>query len=177
MRCLWPSAATTCGSSRCLPHMIKNVLNIRFGTLWTAARATDQGTLYQSPALSLTANALTARLLPTHPATSWAHALIPPLHAAALPATTLVLYCRLPHPLCNCLRRAPLASQFCFTVMDATAKRDAPDTVYDTRLPAWLLPQVPDSTRAKMRPDILLVDGLPLASVRNLGVNKHLDSL
>ena len=64
----------------------------------------------------------------------------------------------------------------CFIIMDATAKRAAPDTVYDTRLPAWLLPDVPVSTRAKMRPDILLIAGLPLASVRGLGVNKRLST-
>ena len=53
----------------------------------------------------------------------------------------------------------------------APQERQAPDTVYETRLPAWLLPDVPVSARAKTRPDILLIAGLPLSSVRGLGVN------
>ena len=121
---------------------------------------------------SLTANALIAVLPLIHLVIFWARAPTPLSHAAASLDTTLLYAASTTHlpqlrPACS--------NGGCFTIMDATAKRDAPDTVYDTRLPVWLLPDVPASTRAKMRPDILLIAGLPVASVR-LGVNKRLST-
>ncbi len=45
-------------------------------------------------------------------------------------------------------------------VMDATAEHALPSYVWGTRLPAWLLPGLPDAHRRKLRLDILLIEGL-----------------
>ena len=148
--------------------MIRNVLNIRFGTLWTAARAHRQGTPYRTAA-----GPVTDGLCPhCHAGPDTAGHI---LGACTHPAITRCRIAR--HNAAVCRIHDAIASGSkggCFCVMDATARDDAPDTVYSTRLPAWLLPDVPASTRAKMRPDILLIDGLPLASVRALGEMKRM---
>ena len=48
----------------------------------------------------------------------------------------------------------------CVMYMDAGRAIDLPETVEDKRLPNWLLASVPDETRRRLRPDILLVDGI-----------------
>jgi hypothetical protein len=50
----------------------------------------------------------------------------------------------------------------CYMVMDACAKADTPAYVDSTRLPAWLLPQVPAARLKKMRPDLLLIPTISL---------------
>jgi hypothetical protein len=50
--------------------------------------------------------------------------------------------------------------QNCYTIMDATAADALPLGVSDNRVPAWILPEVPEATRLKMRPDILIIEGL-----------------
>ena len=52
----------------------------------------------------------------------------------------------------------------CFTIMDATSLRNLPLGIHSTRLPRWLLPDVDPVTRNKLRPDILLIQGLSPAS-------------
>jgi hypothetical protein len=47
-----------------------------------------------------------------------------------------------------------------YTIMDATAADALPAGVSDNRIPAWILPDVPEATRLKMRPDILIIEGL-----------------
>jgi len=44
--------------------------------------------------------------------------------------------------------------------MDASSYEDKPEDVADTRLPAWLLPEADPEKRAKMRPDILIVQSV-----------------
>ena len=51
----------------------------------------------------------------------------------------------------------------CYMVMDACAEEDTPSFSAGTRLPAWLLPTVPKEIRKKMRPDLLVIPGIPLA--------------
>ena len=48
-----------------------------------------------------------------------------------------------------------------YMVMDACGRDAAPDTVASTRLPPWLLPTMPAHVRDKLRPDILIIEGLP----------------
>jgi hypothetical protein len=50
--------------------------------------------------------------------------------------------------------------QNCYTIMDATAADALPRGVSTNRIPAWILPDVPEATRLKMRPDILIIEGL-----------------
>lgn len=54
----------------------------------------------------------------------------------------------------------------CYMVMDACASADAPAYTDGTRLPSWLLPHLSDAERSRMRPDILLIEGLPLSDVQ-----------
>ena len=49
-----------------------------------------------------------------------------------------------------------------YMVMDACGRDATPDTVAATRLPPWLLPTMPARVRDKLRPDILILEGLPL---------------
>ena len=44
--------------------------------------------------------------------------------------------------------------------MDATAADKIPPGVTDTRIPQWILPHLHDGTRLKMRPDLLIIQGL-----------------
>ena len=50
----------------------------------------------------------------------------------------------------------------CYTVLDACAKDASPEYSSGTRLPKWLLPNIPDIKRNKMRPDLLLIPTIPL---------------
>ena len=47
-----------------------------------------------------------------------------------------------------------------FILMDAGQQADLPAEVYGKRLPAWLLPGLGDADRAKLRPDMLIIEGL-----------------
>ena len=52
-----------------------------------------------------------------------------------------------------------------FTIMDATSASCLPPGVSSTRLPTWLFPSNFDEhTRLCLRPDILIIEGLPLAT-------------
>ena len=48
----------------------------------------------------------------------------------------------------------------CFTIMDATARSALPSGVSATRLPSWMLPDEPIGSLNRLRPDLLLIDGL-----------------
>ena len=47
-----------------------------------------------------------------------------------------------------------------FTIMDACALADLPPEVQSKRIPTWLLPQVEPDTLRRMRPDLLIIEGL-----------------
>ena len=49
-----------------------------------------------------------------------------------------------------------------YMVMDACGPDATPDTVAATRLPPWSMPTMPARLRDKLRPDILIIEGLPL---------------
>ena len=53
--------------------------------------------------------------------------------------------------------------------MDACARADLPAGVADTRLPAWLLPDVPAEVLSRLRPDMLLVQGMPATAPASAG--------
>jgi hypothetical protein len=48
-----------------------------------------------------------------------------------------------------------------YTIMDAGKESDLPEEVAAKRLPQWLLCGVPDDVRQKIRPDLLVIEGLP----------------
>ena len=47
-----------------------------------------------------------------------------------------------------------------YTIMDACALADLPPEVQTKRIPEWLLPAVPPDTLKRMRPDLLIIEGL-----------------
>jgi ribonuclease HI len=47
-----------------------------------------------------------------------------------------------------------------YMILDATAKDALPTYADDTRIPAWLLPALPEEERKKLRPDILIIPTL-----------------
>jgi len=59
----------------------------------------------------------------------------------------------------------------CYTIMDAGRAADLPEEVAGKRLPSWLLPNVDDSERLKLRPDILIIEGLNASKVPNADVS------
>ena len=48
-----------------------------------------------------------------------------------------------------------------FTILDATSRRSLPPGVFSNRIPTWILPQVDPTTLDRVRPDILILHGLP----------------
>jgi hypothetical protein len=55
-----------------------------------------------------------------------------------------------------------------YTIMDASKAKDVPEDVDGTRIPAWMLPQLPETTRNSMRPDLLIVEGLAQSEVTQM---------
>ena len=49
--------------------------------------------------------------------------------------------------------------------MDATARSALPPGVSDTRLPPWMLPDIPPALVMKFRPDLLIIEGLTHVAV------------
>jgi hypothetical protein len=49
--------------------------------------------------------------------------------------------------------------------MDASVKDNMPDGVYHTHLLQWMLPDVPSDILARMRPGVLMIDGLPMGDI------------
>jgi ribonuclease HI len=66
-------------------------------------------------------------------------------------AATLLLF--------NVIRKSVQHSRT-FAIVDATAEGALPPTVHSNRIPEWILPHLPEEERLKMRPDILLIEGL-----------------
>lgn len=46
-------------------------------------------------------------------------------------------------------------------IIDATRKDELPDDAESSRMPEWLLPTTPAEDRKRMRPDIMLIQGMP----------------
>ena len=53
----------------------------------------------------------------------------------------------------------------CYTIMDAGRAIDLPEEVAGKRLPSWLMPNMDESERIKLRPDILILEGLDASKV------------
>ena len=61
----------------------------------------------------------------------------------------------------------------CYTIMDAGQAADLPEGVAGKRLPPWILPKVDNETRRKLRPDILIIEGLDSNTVPQENTNKY----
>ena len=61
----------------------------------------------------------------------------------------------------------------CYTIMDAGQAADLPEGVAGKRLPPWILPKVDNETRGKLRPDILIIEGLDPNTVLQKNTTKY----
>ena len=57
--------------------------------------------------------------------------------------------------------------------MDAGQAADLPEGVAGKRLPPWILPKVDNETRRKLRPGILIIEGLDSNTVPQENTNKY----
>ena len=144
---------------------IRNILKIRFCTLWTAARAKTTNLPYKTVAgknktdlchlchrLGHTCQDTQGHLLGacTHPDLE---ALYIKRHNLAL--TMIQRSISIHSDLANC-----------YTIMDATSVNSLPPGVSATRIPPWVLPSVPDDQRLRLRPDLLIFEGLTSTDTR-----------
>ena len=149
-------------------HIIRKVLQVRTNTLWTAARAHKCNTPYRTAAGPHTT--------PYCPLCSPSVPLITPprdtpghiLGSCSHPDMQKIYISRHNKAVRHIQRRLQLGSlSGNFTVMDACATSCLPPGVYSTRLPKWLFsPSFDESTRVRLRPDILIIEGFPLTTFR-----------
>ena len=141
-------------TSSCTFSQIRNILLIRFSQLWTSARAASRGLPY-------------AHISPCRPPGSC------PICPHTSDTTGHILGgCSHPHlkalyisrhnSALRLLHRAVLAGSLANSViiLDACSRVRLPVGVYGTRLPTWLLPSVPSALLKKLRPDMLVIQGL-----------------
>ena len=145
-------------AASCTFAMIKNVLQIRYRLLWTAARAAQCRRPYIT-----SAGVRTDGKCPLCPGAS------PPLDTAGhvlgscafppFPAMRIARHNKALVLLHACIYQGSLGS--CYTLMDATSLAHVPVGVSGTRLPLWMLPRSTTAVRVKFRPDLLMIVGLP----------------
>jgi hypothetical protein len=137
--------------------MIKTVLAVRYGTLWTASRALMMKLPYiNASGHNVDGLCPLCRSAPDSPG----HIL------GACPALAAYHISRHNKAVCfiqDAVRNGSLGG--CFTIMDATSLSDLPDDIAGSRIPAWMLPNVDPAFRARLRPDLLLVHGLSVSDV------------
>ena len=151
-------------SSLCRWSQIKKMLLIRAGTYWTASRARTCGMPYRTangicttglcPICSFLSPGSTSRDTAGHILGECSHPKLAACYISRHNAAVCLIQSAIDH--------GDLGS--CFTIMDATSLRNLPLGIHSTRLPRWLLPDVDPVTRNKLRPDILLIQGLSPAS-------------
>jgi ribonuclease HI len=147
-------------TSSCPWRALRLVLLVRFGVLWTARRALLLNLPYVLPGGAVTTGACPLCGAPD----SAGHIL------GSCPALADYVISRHNKAVAFIQEAVGLGSlSGCFTVMDACARADLPAGVADTRLPAWLLPDVPAEVLSRLRPDMLLVQGMPATAPASAG--------
>ena len=144
--------------------VIKKILQIRAGTFWTAGRAHTTKKPYRI--------ATGVHPTPFCPLCSHLSPALPPydssghiLGACKHPSISNCIVSRHNKAVCILQRSVALGSlSKYYTIMDATKRTALPFGVADTRLPSWMLPTLSDDVRTRLRPDLLIVEGLPLSS-------------
>ena len=61
----------------------------------------------------------------------------------------------------------------CNTIINAGQAADLPEGVAGKRLPSWILPKVDNETRGKLRPDILIIEGVDSYTVPQENTTKY----
>lgn len=137
----------------------RNIYKLRYGTIWTAARAKTINRPYSTAA----GNNRTDRCHLCHKLG----------HSERDTQGHLLCACKHPALAALYIKRHNVALQKIqrtvsihshlgsyFTIMDATSAHALPHGVASTRIPAWVLPNTPADIRARMRPDLLIFQGL-----------------
>jgi hypothetical protein len=143
-------------------HAIRQMLAVRFGTLWTAAKAFSWKCAYKTMLGSSTDGLCPICHTARDTASHW---------LAACPELTFkACYIARHNQVVRMVQTAVMYGQMgsAFTVMDATAADMLPPGVAATRIPAWMLPHVPAAERDIMRPDLMFVQGLTLEEAASL---------
>ena len=148
----------------CSYKVIKQVLLARYGTLWTSAHAHKAHRPYLPGIATAFPTAGGHCPLCGHP-DSVGHVLggcsNPHFKARFIKRHNVAL-----HLLYDTISAGEFGGMFC--VMDASSAEALPGDVTASRLPAWLLPGVPDAQRALYRPDLLLIKHLSAEDVARL---------
>jgi hypothetical protein len=148
----WMWTATSCPW-----RMIKTVLGVRYGTMWTASRAL----MFNKPYVTAQGERSDGMCPLCH------SALDTPGHILGS-CSALAAYHISRHNKAVCFIQNAVMNGFlggCYTIMDATARTDLRDGVAGTRIPPWMLPDMDPATISRLRPDLLLVQGLSAVDV------------
>ena len=145
--------------SSCNFNQVRTSLKHRFGVLWNNTWAQRMGlTAHRSCPLCNKEDSGSHTLLEcTHPT-------LKSMHIARHNLATVTA--------AKAIRRGKLGA--CYMIMDAGRLDNLPEglDVATTRIPPWMLPQLPAADRQKLRPDILLVENL---TPQDIEAGKHLD--
>jgi len=149
--------------------MIRNILKMRTGTLWTASKAHTFNLPYRT-----SGGISTSGLCPLCPNTDPNRPPPPDTQghifgSCSHPQLKSYYIARHNQALCKIYKAISLGTKASsYTIMDATSRHALPHGIMGTRLPAWLLPTVTPAELDLLRPDILLIDGLTQADLTAL---------
>ena len=153
-------------TSSCTWSQIKTTLQLRSHTLYTASSHTSRP--YTTAFGSSFAD--TCPLCPIHtPAPPPRDTIGHWLGSCSHPRLKSAYIAR--HNRALCLIQSTLSRSSTtawYTIMDATSSTNLPPGVASTRLPTWLLPNVPPDVLRLLRPDLLVIHGLSLAKYHSL---------
>ena len=157
--CTHPASNNLCHTSACSDSARRNIYKLRFGTLWTASRAKTINRPYSTAA----GNNRTDRCHLCHKLGHRQQDTQGHLLGACKHPAFAALYTKRHNVALQIIQRtvsihSHLGSNF--TIMDATSAQVLPHGVASTRIPAWVLPDTPADIRARMRPDLLIFQGL-----------------
>jgi hypothetical protein len=142
---------------------IRNLLKIRFRSLWTAARAKQINYPYRTAAGNNKTDVCHICHRRKHSQRDTQGHL---LSACTHPDLAALYIKRHNLALCMIQRSVNTHSDLgnCYTIMDATTKEDLPPGVASNRIPPWVLPSISDEVHNRLRPDLLIFQGTPLTN-------------
>ena len=146
-------------TATCPFWMIKNIINIRARTLWTATRAH----LCHLPYITKAGTCLDGNcpICETGTAPDTAGHILGACNHPDMNKQYITRHNKALQMIQRAILRGPKGGSF--TIMDATSADNLPCGVAFTRIPKAFLPELTETVRSKYRPDIMLVENLPLA--------------
>jgi len=137
----------------------RNILKSRTNTIWTSSLAKSMKRPYKTRAGTITTGHCPLCSCPSdtpgHILGGCSHPQLKSYYIARHNKAVLLLQ--------RAISTGPLGS--CFQIMDATTEDNLPHGVYSSRIPTWMIPNLPphfspDFDRTKLRPDLLVIEGL-----------------